>query len=138
MPDDCLYDNRPLEAEALFQDSLLKAQMLGGFARAKIRFTALKSLAKTAQWSADMGLARAKLDWCASSNMASAMSSANGSLRMLQAAEFFCAEAEAKAKEWFGPDSHRTIWVDRKRLEVAGELQKIVENGAMDVFEQWI
>lgn len=61
--------------------------------------------------------------------MASAMSSANGSLRMLQAAEFFCAEAEAKAKEWFGPDSHRTIWVDRKRLEVAGELQKIVENG---------
>ena len=122
--DDFLFQYRPLDAERLFRDALEKAEVLDVYARAKTRYAALEGLAKVAQWKADNGLPRAKLDWCGNGSAVSALESAQFSINLLQTAVMFCRQAEAEADLRFGLNNRRGIRMAKKRDELTEEIRK--------------
>ena len=124
--DDHLYSNRPLKAEGVFLDALCRAESLGGYAKAKIRFAALEGLAKTACWNAHTLPARASLDWCATRSVKLREPPAEMTLYLLQRADIYCSQAEAEAAAWFGAENRRQARISRRRSEIDDEVQMLM------------
>ena len=130
--DDFLDNHRPSDAQRLFEDALRRAESLDPFARAKIRFAALEGLAKTTCWKAHHGLSQARLGECARSSVNPHASHVSVIMDLLRAAESFCIQAEAEARDGFGTDSRRFIRMAKKREEIACKRHEIAQINMTD------